>query len=158
MGPDAAESQVKKAIRKSPYSVASRGPKRPRAAGDGTMTQRADPRRVGLAAELTPPPRRPCRRQSTATLFERRADLLRGEIGQSAPRFGNQAAPATREPHEATPYTATAARPSAWPTTIAVRDTGATSTPCRKPECRSSTVEMVAKIAVKRRTSARMPG
>ena len=74
------------------------------------MTQRADPRRVGLAAELTPPPRRPCRRQSTATLFERRADLLRGEIGQSAPRFGNQAAPATREPHEATPYTATAAR------------------------------------------------
>jgi len=68
MGPDPAESQVKKAIRKSPYSVASRGAKQPRAAGDGTMTQRADPRRVGLAA------------------------------------------PATREPHEATPYTATAAR------------------------------------------------
>src|SRR5690242_18340374 len=48
--------------------------------------------------------------------------------------------------------------PSACPITIMEREIGATSTPWRKPSRLSSTVEIVAKIAVKSRTSTMKPG
>ena len=48
--------------------------------------------------------------------------------------------------------------PMILPRTIARRETGATSTPWRKPVDRSSMMEMVEKMAVKRMTMTSMPG
>jgi hypothetical protein len=48
--------------------------------------------------------------------------------------------------------------PSAWPITIVGREIGETSTPCRKPSRLSSTVEIVAKIAVNNSTRTIKPG
>ena len=53
---------------------------------------------------------------------------------------------------------ASVVQPSAWPSTIVAREIGATSTPCRKPSRRSSTVEVVAKIAVNSSISTITPG
>ena len=53
---------------------------------------------------------------------------------------------------------ASVAPPKAWPITIVGREIGATNTLCRKPSRRSSTVEIVAKIAVKSSTSVMKPG
>ena len=49
-------------------------------------------------------------------------------------------------------------QPSAWPSTIVAREIGATSTPCRNPWRRSSTVDAVAKIAVNSSISTITPG
>ena len=48
--------------------------------------------------------------------------------------------------------------PSACPSTMLMRGTGATSTPCRNPALRSSMTAMVAKIAVNKRTKMMVPG
>ena len=50
------------------------------------------------------------------------------------------------------------APPRILPRTIASRETGATSMPWRKPVVRSSMMEMVEKMAVKRITMTMMPG
>ena len=48
--------------------------------------------------------------------------------------------------------------PRHLPETIDARETGATSTPCKKPSRRSSMTDTVEKIAVKRRMSTTVPG
>ncbi len=48
--------------------------------------------------------------------------------------------------------------PSVLPSTSDARETGATSTACRKPWWRSSITEIVVKIDVKSRVSMTMPG
>ena len=54
--------------------------------------------------------------------------------------------------------TASSVAPSTLPSTIAMRETGATSTDCRNPSRRSSITEIVEKIAVKRRIIRGVPG
>jgi hypothetical protein len=50
------------------------------------------------------------------------------------------------------------APPNTLPATMAAREIGATSTPCRKPTSRSSITEMVEKMAAKSSTSTIVPG
>src|SRR5687767_12651984 len=53
---------------------------------------------------------------------------------------------------------AIAAPPQIFPSTIAQRRTGATSTDCRKPSLRSSITEIVVKMAVNSTISITLPG